>query len=65
VIVNPDGTFTVDFSDSPAGTTPFDRVELDITVPAGGVTVSDLILKSCVKPGKNSYPHMHNYLGLT
>ena len=62
MIANPDGTFTVDFSGSPAGTTPFDRVELDITVPTGGVTVSDLTLKSCVKPGKNWYPHKYNYL---
>ena len=53
VIVNPDGTFTVDITDTPASSTPFDRVEVDITVPTGGVTVSDLTLKACVKPGEN------------
>ncbi len=49
--INPDGTFTVDITDTPAGTVPFDKVVIDIQSP-GGVTVEDLTTTACVHPCK-------------
>ncbi len=52
MVINPDGSFTVDVTDTPAGTTQFDKVEVDITVPKGKLAVTDLKFKACVHPGK-------------
>ena len=52
VVINPDGTFTVDIADTPAGSQPFETVEVTFEVPTGGVTVEDLTTTACVHPGK-------------
>lgn len=52
VVINPDGTFTVDVADTPAGSQPFESVEVTFEVPTGGVTVEDLTTTACVHPGK-------------
>ena len=51
VTINPDGTFTVDITDSPAGNTPFKEVTVTVDVP-GGSTVEQLTTTACVHPCK-------------
>lgn len=54
IVINPDGTFTVNIADSPAGSVPFEKVEVTFEVPTGGVTVDDLTTTACVHPGKRA-----------
>ena len=49
--INPDGTFTVDVTDTPASSKPVEKVDITIEVP-GGSTVEDLTTEVCLHPCK-------------